>query len=126
MTHTFNTSGHEQFEVTDASTSYIVKYSITIPGTGTITSGHTCLASRNALTSCIRTAVTTLQDAKATTAYTGGELDWPLVLGQYLIAGSIITPWEHRRSTEAADSETLSTKPATTNKPKSILTCGYC
>jgi hypothetical protein len=123
MTHKFNATGHEQLEITDASTEYILKYSVTTPGTATITSDYTCRASGDALASCIGTKVTLRHDTQPMAAYTTMDLDSNRVLGHYLIAESIIIPWEHGRS---SNSETLSTKPATTSKLKLILLCSYC
>jgi len=118
MIHTFNTTGEEQIEITDASTKYIFKHSVTTPGTATRTSAYTCRASGDALGSCIGTEVTLRHDTQPMAAYTTRDLDSDRVLGHYLMAGSIIIPWEHGRS---SDSETLSTKPATTNSQNDSL-----
>jgi hypothetical protein len=113
--HNGDVHRQERFEITDASVSYIAKYSETTAGTATFRSQHTCLASQNALTSCVATMATTTQDAQPTTRYATMEFGRPLVLDNYWIAGSGITPAPARRSPDPADTETQFTKPTKTS-----------
>jgi len=114
MTNEFqngNAHGQEQFEITDANTSYILKYSITDSGTSTITTEQNCLASINALTSCVSTSVNIPQGANPTTTSSSIELLAPLVLIHYLIdKSSRLTPSFTTRTLDDVD-----TKPTTTS-----------
>jgi hypothetical protein len=129
MTDTFqdgNIHGQEQFEITDSSVSYIVKYSETTPGVVTFRSQHTCLASEDALTSCVATIATTSQDAQPTTRYETMEFVRPLYLEDWLVAESGIYPWPSRTKPDPADTGTRSMKPTKTSKSRGALTWSCC